>query len=170
MSLQNLESMSHAHALHGDTAMDGSELVEIHVHTAADPVVPPMVHERDILATPDSENTKSLQVSLTKRRRVTVHGSLPPFSRRETRSGGVIPPPAPQRTRAPSKRKTSDENKVSAKAIRQKQLHDSYERHDSKVRELFQLTKFVTLVDYDAKAAKEDESEVFKEVNFTCLV
>jgi len=162
--------MSHAHALSGDPALAGSELVQAHAHTSPGPVAPPIVHERDLVAAPDTENAKSLQVSLTKRRKVTVNGSPPSFSRRETRSGGVIPPPPPQRTRAPPKRKTSDENKASARAIRQKQLHDTYERHDNKVRELFHLTKFVTLVDYDANAAKEDESEVFKEVNVACLV
>jgi len=170
MSLQNLETMSHAHTFNGDTAPDRPELVQIHTRMSPDPVAPPIVHETDMVAGPDRESTKSLQVSTTKRRKVSVNCSAPPLSRRETRSGGVIPPPPPQRTRAPQKRKTPDENKVAAKAARQKQLHDTYERHDNKVRELFHLTKFVTLVDYDAKAAKEDESEVFKEVCSTCLV
>jgi len=54
--------------------------------------------------------------------------------------------------------------KNATRAAHMKRLQETYEHHDVKVRELFHLTKFVSLVDYDANAAKVDESEVFKEV------
>lgn len=168
MPSPDLETMSHSHALDGDMATDGSEHSPTDTHTSPGPVAPPAAHGIDTAAGPNLDNARSLKVSSTKRRKVTTNSPAPPFTRRETRSGGVIPPPPPPKARAPPKKKTADESKVDAKATRQKQLHDTYERHDDKVRELFHLTKFVTLVDYDAKTAKEDESEVFKEVS-TCF-
>jgi hypothetical protein len=145
-------------------APDGPEHSQPDTHTSPGPVAPPVLQQTHTVLSPDGDNAKSLKVSSTKRRKVIANGPSVAFTRRETRSRGVIPPPPPPKTRAPYRRKTADENKVAAKATRQKQLHDTYERHDSKVRELFHLTKFVTLVDYDAKAAKEEESEVFQEV------
>jgi hypothetical protein len=170
MSSQNLDSMSDAHILNGVKAEDVSELVQMEPSTSFGHLDPSVDLATDSPMNVDSENATSLKTSATKRRKVSSNGTPSGLTRRETRSGGAIPPPPPPKTRAPTKRKSADENKVAAKATRQKQLHDTYERHDNKVRELFHLTKFVTLVDYDAKTAKEDESEVFNEVAHSWLL
>lgn len=47
--------------------------------------------------------------------------------------------------------------------IEQKKLSDIFERHDDRVRLLFHLENFVSLVNYDPKSAKEDHSNVFEE-------
>jgi hypothetical protein len=156
--------MSDAHILNGIKVEDVSEPVQRETSTSSGHFGPSLELPTGLSTNIESENVKSLKTSATKRRKVSSTGPPAGLTRRETRSGGAIPPPPLPKTRAPSKRKSADENKVAAKATRQKQLHDTYERHDDKVRELFHLTKFVTLVDYDAKAAKEDESEVFNEV------
>ena len=164
MSSLNLDTMTGAHTLNGVKAEDVSELPQMETSTSSGHLGPSVGLAADLPANVDTENTKSLKTSATKRRKVSSSGPPSGLTRRETRSGGAIPPPPPPKTRVPPNRKTADENKAAAKATRQKQLHDTYERHDSKVRELFHLTKFVTLVDYDAKTAKEDESEVFNDV------
>jgi hypothetical protein len=170
MSLPNLDTMSDAHALNGVKAEDVSELAQMETSTSSGHIGSSVELPADLSTNVESENVKSLKTSATKRRKVSSNGTPAGLTRRETRSGGAIPPPPPPKTRAPPKRKSADENKVAAKATRQKQLHDTYESHDNKVRELFHLTKFVTLVDYDAKTAKEDESEVFNDVAHSLLL
>ena len=59
---------------------------------------------------------------------------------------------------------TVEEVKENTRLSLTTQLQETYQRHDTKLRELFHLTKFVSLVDYDSNAAKQDESEVFREV------
>ncbi|KAN0062939.1 swr1 complex component [Thecaphora frezii] len=48
--------------------------------------------------------------------------------------------------------------KLAASQAELEQIHDS---HDTLVRELFHLVKFVTLIGYDPEVAKQDRSEVF---------
>jgi helicase SWR1 len=170
MSSPNLDSMSDAHALNGVKTEDVSELAQMETSMSSDHLGMSVDLPVDSPTKFESESVKSLKTSATKRRKVSSKGPPAVVTRRETRSGGTIPPPPPSRTRAPSKRKSAEENKITAKATRQKQLHDTYETHDNKVRELFHLTKFVTLVDYDANTAKQDESEVFNDVAHPLLL
>ncbi|KIJ15547.1 hypothetical protein PAXINDRAFT_77322, partial [Paxillus involutus ATCC 200175] len=46
---------------------------------------------------------------------------------------------------------------------RQAELDRVLDRHDDSVREVFHLEKFVTLLEYDPKVAKRDDSVVFQE-------
>ncbi|SPO31215.1 related to SWR1 - DEAH-box protein, putative RNA helicase [Ustilago trichophora] len=46
-------------------------------------------------------------------------------------------------------------------AVAQSHLEDVHDRHDMLVRELFHLTKFVTMVGYDPDVARNDQSDVF---------
>lgn len=46
-------------------------------------------------------------------------------------------------------------------ALAQSDLEDVHDGHDMLVRELFHLTKFVTMVGYDPHVAREDQSDVF---------
>ena len=119
----------------------------------------------------NGEITKAVPVAGAKRRKVVQDTPPTVPSRRSTRFGGEQPPvvtpkqrPAPKSVIA--KPITAAELKETSKTTRTKKLQETYQEHDAKVRELFHLTKFVTLVDYDVNAAKEDESEVFKEVGF----
>lgn len=45
----------------------------------------------------------------------------------------------------------------------QKKLSEIFDRHDDRVRMLFHLENFVSLVNYDPQAAKQDQSNVFEE-------
>ena len=46
-------------------------------------------------------------------------------------------------------------------ALAQSELEDVHDNHDMLVRELFHLTKFVTMVGYDPDVARNDQSDVF---------
>jgi len=118
----------------------------------------------------NGEITKSVPVSAGKRRKVVQDISSDPPIRRTTRFGNERPPPiASTKRRSISKPVSMEDIKEKSRSIRTKKLQETFQEHDSKVRELFHLTKFVSFVDYDPKAAKEDESEVFKEVSLSYL-
>ncbi|WFD42778.1 DNA helicase [Malassezia psittaci] len=51
---------------------------------------------------------------------------------------------------------------LEAKLLRE-DLDTTHKEHDALVRELFHLTKFVTMTSYDPHAAKSDQSEVFRQ-------
>ncbi|SPO30146.1 related to SWR1 - DEAH-box protein, putative RNA helicase [Ustilago trichophora] len=54
-----------------------------------------------------------------------------------------------------------DLRKKEKMAVAQSDLEDVHDRHDMLVRELFHLTKFVTMVGYDPDVARNDQSDVF---------
>ncbi|KDQ56398.1 hypothetical protein JAAARDRAFT_311064 [Jaapia argillacea MUCL 33604] len=53
--------------------------------------------------------------------------------------------------------------RASLVTARQAELESVLDRHDSLVREAFHMEKFVTLISYNPKEAKEDQSPVFRE-------
>ena len=164
MSSNNQETMSHTHTLNGDTDMDVSNLDQ---STPLAPIIPPVPQKEyavDPVVVSSRETPKSVKVSAAKRRKVIQDTTSTPPGGRRTRFGAGNPHIQKQIKSETSKHATPVQVKNATKSAHQKRLHETYELHDAKVRELFHLTKFVTLVDYDAKAAKEDESEVFKEV------
>ena len=110
------------------------------------------------------EVARSVKVSPAKRRKVIQSQGLTSSSVRRTRSGGTKPQTGSSTTNPVPAYRSAEQIKQRAKTIRQKRLHETFEQHDNKIRQLFHLTKFVSLVDYNVKTAKEDESEVFKEV------
>ena len=118
----------------------------------------------DPIVVSSRETAKSVKVSAGKRRKVIQDDVSTLPGGRRTRFGAGNPQTQKQIKPATPKNAAPEQLKNATKSAHQKRLHETYELHDTKVRELFHLTKFVTLVDYDAKAAKEDESEVFKEV------
>src|SRR5271170_3405627 len=164
MSSNNLETMSHSHTLNGIRPLDVLD------HDQS-PSIPPITsspsqddYPVEVGIISNREVATSVKVSTGKRRKVVINGNSTPLAPRKTRFGSEN-----SKNHNPVKSKThkpvsAEKIKTVTKATRQKRLHETFELHDTKVRELFHLTKFVTLVDYDAKVAKQDESEVFKEV------
>jgi hypothetical protein len=156
--------MSHPHTVNGDTHVD---VINTH-QTDPLPAIasPPPLKEYavDPVVVSSRETAKSVKVSAGKRRKVIDNYTSIPQEARKTRFGGAKPQINNSDKSAAPKYRTAEEIKNVTKSAYQKRLHKTFELHDTKVRELFHLTKFVTLVDYDAKAAKQDESEVFKEV------
>jgi len=156
--------MSHRHALKGDAYMDVSNLDQ---SDSLAPITSPD-HQNEYSVDPvigsSGEIAKSVKISAGKRRKVVQDDTWTPSGGRRTRFGAGNTQIQKQVKSTTSKNATPEQGKNATKSAYKKRLHETYEVHDTKVRELFHLTKFVTLVDYDAKAAKEDESEVFKEV------
>src|SRR5215471_13749936 len=164
MSSNNQETMSHTHTLNGHTDMDVTNLDRPTPHA---PVIPPDSQNEcmgDPIVVSSRELVKSVKVSSGKRRKVIEDNTSTLPGGRRTRFGAGNSQIHKQIKSAIPKNVTPKQVKNATRSAHQKRLHETYELHDTKVRELFHLTKFVTLVDYDAKAAKEDESEVFKEV------
>lgn len=164
MSSNELETMSYAYTLNG--VADGDVLTANNSPLIASAPVPDPQTERhgDIPLVETREPSKSVVVSSRKRRKVsTTETSNTPAERRTRSRVGSSHSFHSTKPSVP-KYKSLDKIKDATTSERQKTLHKTFERHDTKLRELFHLTKFVTLVDYDAKAAKEDQSEVFQEV------
>ena len=164
MASNNQETMSHAHTLNGVTDMD---VTNLDPPTPLAPIIsadPQKEFEVDPVVVSSRETAKSVKVSPGKRRKVIQDDVSTPPGGRRTRFGAGNPQIQKQIKSADPQNATPERVKNATKSAHQKRLHETYELHDTKVRELFHLTKFVTMVDYDAKAAKEDESEVFKEV------
>ncbi|KZT03925.1 uncharacterized protein LAESUDRAFT_728619 [Laetiporus sulphureus 93-53] len=95
------------------------------------------------------------------RRRSTISGpSNDPDSRRKT-------PTAVSRDEGEKEKLVQDDSVERERAIlvqqRQTELDNVFNTHDTLVREAFHLEKFVTLLSYDPKVAKDDNSAVFKE-------
>lgn len=164
MSLNNQETMSHTHTLNEETDRDVSNLDQSALLVPIISLDAQKEYILDPAAVYSRETGKSVKVSSGKRRKVIQEDASTPPGGRRTRFGGGNPQIQKQIKSPTSKKATPEQVKNATKSAHQKRLHDTYERHDTKVRELFHLTKFVTLVDYDANTAKEDESEVFKEV------
>ena len=164
MSSINQETMSHTHALNGDTDMDVSNLDQSNSLVPIAILDPQKEYAVDPVAVSSREIAKSVKISAGKRRKVLQDQACTPSGGRRTRFGAANTQIQKQVKSATPKNATPEHVKNATKSAYQNRLHETYELHDTKVRELFHLTKFVTLVDYDAKAAKDDESEVFKEV------
>jgi hypothetical protein len=164
MSSNDLETMSQGHAISGESTVDVPDQDEVNslppVHPASNPK-----ELGDIIAViPNGETTRSVQVSAAKRRKVVAEKSSTPALGLRTRNTTVKPPVINPKKSKVVKRETLEGIKEATRSAKKKRLMETVEVHDGKVRELFHLTKFVSLVDYDANAAKGDESEVFKEV------
>ena len=79
--------------------------------------------------------------------------------------------PAPSAAASPAPAKSADPPADAQEALQRcrdlreqllrKRLEQTHEEHDALVRELFHLTKFVTLMGYDPEMARQDQSEVF---------
>lgn len=156
--------MSHPHTVNGDTHDD---VIDIHqmdpLPTIASPS-PQKEYAVDPVVVSSRETAKSVKVSAGKRRKVITNYTSIPQEARKTRFGAAKPQINNSYNSTTPKFRAAEEIQNVTKSAHQKRLHKTFELHDTKIRELFHLTKFVTLVDYDAKAAKQDESEVFKEV------
>jgi hypothetical protein len=164
MSSNDLEAMSHAHATAGELAVDVSSDAQLNSPSLKEQLSPPRDSAQEAKVLTNGEVAKSVQVSAAKRRKVISETASSGAVPRQTRFGAIKPPAINSNKQKTSKVQTLEGIKNATRAAHKKQLQETYEVHDVKVRELFHLTKFVSLVDYDAKAAKHDESEVFKEV------
>lgn len=166
MSSNDLETMSQIHSLDVDTRVDGlshdnsipEPLIGGHTDRDGDSVENSVLDSREF--------AKPVRVASGKRRKITLDASSIQAIARRTRSGGDRPQPPALVKRTTLRPDTVEKLRHGATSSRKKKLQEIFEVHDNKVRELFHLTKFVTLADYDAKAAKDDESEVFQEVRF----
>lgn len=164
MSPNELETMSQPHTLNGESNMDVSNPDGLQIAPPTDSLPTPQVPAVDSIRILSPQNSKSVKLGETKRRKVSIGNPSLLSVGRQTRSGaGNSRLLSVSRSVVP-KYKTVDQMKDEALSTRKRKLQQTYEAHDSKVRELFHLTKFITLADYDAKAAKEDKSEVFNEV------
>lgn len=166
MSSNELETMSQDHAISGDDTIDVQNPDQVN---SSAPICASneQAELHDIITViPDGEHARSVRVSAGKRRKVVPENSSTPALGLRTRNTIVKPPVVhPKRSRV-VKQGTFEGIREATRSARKKRLQETFELHDGKVRELFHLTKFVSLVDYDTKAAKEDESEVFREVRF----
>lgn len=164
MSSNELETMSHSHALNAVANGDVSNATNSPPLVSARPPATQIEQQRDLQPVVNRESSKSVAVSPGKRRKVSTPETSNASAERRTRSrvanSHSLHPSKP----SVPKYKSVDQLKDATKSLRQKTLHKTFTQHDSKLRELFHLTKFVTLVDYDAKTAKDDQSEVFQEV------
>ena len=164
MSSNEVETMPRTHTL------DSDSLGDVLNHDNSNPDIPnssPIgltdhVVEPDVVA--NGEFTKPVRLSTGKRRKVIPDANFTPLLGRRTRSGGENRPTHASVKRSAPKFDTVEKLRDAATSAPKKKLQEIFEVHDNKVRELFHLTKFVTLVDYDVTVAKEDESEVFQEV------
>jgi len=164
MSSNELETMSHPHTLDGVVNGDVSNINNSPLLPPTTPPAPQTEYPVDLTVVETRESSKSVAVSAGKRRKVSTTKTSNAPAERKTRSRvGTSHSLNPIKRPVP-KYKSANQIKEATKSQRQKTLHKTFERHDTKLRELFHLTKFVTLVDYDAKTAKEDQSEVFEEV------
>lgn len=100
----------------------------------------------------DPEPSNSTNRRRSGRASAPVDYSIKRGSRRSLDSGDV-----------PNGRKTAPRETVADPITAKKhQLNEIVDRHDDKVRLLFHLEKFVSLVYYDPKEAKKDNSDVFE--------
>src|SRR2546423_407727 len=166
MSSNDLEAMSHNHAIAGELAADVPSDAQHNPPSSKPPLSPLIDSSHKVKVLTNGEATKSVQVSAAKRRKVMLETPSSSAVTRQTRFGATKPPVINNNKHKVPKTQTLEGVKNATRSARKKQLQETYEVHDVKVRELFHLTKFVSLVDYDANAAKDDESEVFKEVLF----
>src|SRR5208282_6620841 len=153
--------MSHTHTLNGDPDMDVSNPDQSTTPALIISQSPQKEYIVDPVVVFSLETAKSVKVSAGKRRKVIQDDISTSPGGRRTRFGAANPQIQKVIKSTTSKNATPEQVKNATKSAHQKRLLETYELHDTKVRELFHLTKFVTLVDYDAKAAKEDETEVF---------
>jgi hypothetical protein len=163
MSSNDLDTMSQHHALGGDYAADLSNNTQLNSPSLVRPASPPAQSTLDTIVVTNGQVVKSVQVSAAKRRKVIPEASSNHSIARQTRFGATKPPAINNSKQKTLKSQTAEGIKNATRSAHKKRLQETYEDHDVKVRELFHLTKFVSLVDYDANAAKQDESEVFKE-------
>jgi hypothetical protein len=164
MSSNDLETMSQKHTIGGESTVDVPDQDQVNSLPPAYPASNPK-ELRDIIAViPNGETARSIQVSAAKRRKVIPENSSTPALGLRTRNTTIKPPVINPKKPKAVKRGTFEGIKEATRSARKKRLQETVEVHDGKVRELFHLTKFVSLVDYDANTAKGDESEVFKEV------
>ncbi|TBU22323.1 hypothetical protein BD311DRAFT_800539, partial [Dichomitus squalens] len=89
-------------------------------------------------------------------RRGTSHGSASTSTRAPPCSGTL------DAGAGPSSGGSLEEGRAKWIQDRQEELDRVFDRHDSLIREAFHLEKFVSLLSYDPKIAKEDRSDVFQ--------
>ena len=164
MSSNDLETMSHDHAIGGEAAVDVSGNAQLNSPAFTLPLLSPVDPATEIKVVANGQVAKAVQVSAAKRRKVIPETATSSNIPRQTRSGAIKPPAISSTKQKAPKPQTVEGLKNVTRAAHKKRLQETYEHHDVNVRELFHLTKFVSLVDYDANVAKGDESEVFKEV------
>jgi hypothetical protein len=164
MSSNDLETMSQPHILNGDSHIDVSNHIPPAISPSLTAHFSPTDYAVDPIQVSRGEISKSVRAGGTKRRKVSLETTSIPPGGRKTRFGNGTAQVRNKTKPVGPKQKTAQELKDATRSGHKKRLQQTYEAHDSKVRELFHLTKFVSLVDYDAKTAKQDESEVFREV------
>jgi hypothetical protein len=164
MSSNELETMSHNHTIGGEGDVDVSTEDRSGSVAPTCISVAPIGSAGDMTGVSTHEVSKSVKVSAGKRRKVSIAANSTPTVGRRTRFGAVKAPPKKAPKKELPKHTDVDQLKDVERSTRKKRLQETFDDHDSKVRELFHLTKFVSLVDYNAQTAKEDESEVFREV------
>src|SRR5271156_1339417 len=89
------------------------------------------------------EIAKPVKVLGNKRRKVVESSTLPTPEVRKTRFGSIRGQNLKTSRPVVPKYASAEKLKDVTKAERKKKMQETYERHDSKVRELFHLTKFV---------------------------
>jgi hypothetical protein len=113
----------------------------------------------------NGDSAKAVPVSGAKRRKV-AYQETPPAGVGRRAKFGVRGTKRDNSLRQNAKTSdTAEDIKESRRTLLTTRLQETYQTHDTKLRELFHLTKFISLVDYDPDAAKEDESEVFRDVS-----
>ena len=165
MSSNDLDAASPNHALGGEAVLAVSSDTQLNAPSLAHASRPPTDPSLDVQGAANGLVAKSVQVSAAKRRKVISEAAARSNTPRQTRFGAAKPSAINNNKQKPPKNQSVEGIKNATRSAHKKRLQETYEHHDVKVRELFHLTKFVSLVDYDANAAKKDESEVFKEVH-----
>lgn len=164
MSSNDLEAMAENHSIAGERAVDVSSDAQLNSPSFKQPLSPLIDSAHEVKVFANGDVAKSVQVSAAKRRKVMPEIPSSSAVTRQTRFGATKPPAINNNKHKAPKIQTLEGVKNATRSAHKKRLQETYEVHDVKVRELFHLTKFVSLVDYDANSAKDDESEVFKEV------
>jgi hypothetical protein len=159
-----METTESPHTLDAKVVVDVSNNEQSTSISSNDTLTPQTDITIESVTVENVEITKPVKVLGNKRRKVVESSILSATERRRTRSGSIRGQNLKTSRPVVPKYASVEQLKDVTKSEHKKKMQETYERHDSKVRELFHLTKFVSLVDYDAKIAKQDESEVFHEV------
>ena len=159
-----METTESPHTLDAKVVIDVSNNDQSTSISSNDTLTPQTDITIECVTVENVEIAKPVKVLGNKRRKVVESSILSATERRRTRSGSIRGQNLKTSRPVVPKYASVEQLKDVTKSEHKKKMQETYERHDSKVRELFHLTKFVSLVDYDAKIAKQDESEVFHEV------
>lgn len=105
----------------------------------------------------------------SKRRKIDQDAKGSSRRRSSRLSAASAAPTSSPATNTTTRRKSSSVKKEPEDSLEQeieaeqKKLSEIFDRHDDRVRMLFHLENFVSLVNYDPQAAKQDHSNVFEE-------